>query len=223
MQKTFSGIKVKNKESQKRLAGFNKGPFYDYSQSNRIKLAAKIGFSFGLVVLFFMAFYQVSKFYDAHRVIFQTPIVFQKPIIIEDRVPVDEPEASPSAMIIETAHFVAQGTPKVEQAYAVENDDIDASVFFDIIWKNESSKGTPSKDPTALHMYCRAKGMFNEIGYNPQGKHCFKDKKEAELFIAYYIKKNCSEKTMAQCLCLYNTGKASNSCYYSEGNLSAAN
>jgi len=207
--KTFSGIKVKNKESQKRLSGFSKGPSYDYSSSNRIKLAAKIGFSFGLVVLFFLAFYQVSKFYDAHRVIFQTPVIFQKPIIIEDRVPADEPEASPSAMIIETAHFVAQGTPKVEQAYAMENDDLGKLAKF--IHFRESTSG---KATAGHHIYCRNKGMWNEIGYNPQGKFCFENEEAGFTKLRSWLEERVPKMGTAKALCLYNSGRDLADCEY---------
>lgn len=97
------------------------------------------------------------------------------------------------------------------------------SEFFDTIWNHESTRGTNNKDKTALHLYCRSKGMWNEIGYNPQAKHCFKDKEEAELYVAYYLKKYTEGMTMKQALCRWNTGTASDTCAYAEGNLSLAN
>lgn len=99
---------------------------------------------------------------------------------------------------------------------------INPTEFFDIIWKHESSKGT-DKTPGALHMVCRAKGQWNEIGYNPQSKFCYKDKIEAQLHVALYVKRNCDGLSMDQCLCYWNTGTPSATCAYSEGNLSLAN
>jgi len=95
--------------------------------------------------------------------------------------------------------------------------------FFDTLWQHESTRGADSNDPTALHMYCRAKGKWNEIGYNPQAKYCFEDREHAELKIALYLKENCGGYTTAQCLCYYNTGKYTTTCPYAEGNLSMAN
>lgn len=113
--------------------------------------------------------------------------------------------------------------PEIATQSAVFVEKILASTFFDIIWKNESTRGAVSNDPTALHMYCRARGMWNEIGYNPQNKFCFQDREEAELYVAYYIKKNCNGQTMAQCLCRWNTGTNSPTCAYAENKLSLAN
>lgn len=99
---------------------------------------------------------------------------------------------------------------------------INPTEFFNVIRKHESSNGKDT-NPVALHNYCRSKGMWNEIGYNPQNKYCYKDMVEAELHVAYYVKKNCDGLSMDQCLCFWNTGKPSATCAYSEGDLSMAN
>ena len=103
-----------------------------------------------------------------------------------------------------------------------ESTKINPTEFFDIIWKNESSKGTDTTKGS-LHMTCRARNKWNEIGYNPQAKFCFGSKFEAKLYIAYYLEKNCEGMTLKQALCYWNTGKATPSCAYSDGILSLAN
>ena len=114
--------------------------------------------------------------------------------------------------------------PEVVKVEAVEKKETENYVdrFFDIVRTNESSYGT-NKNPVALHNYCKSKGKWNEIGYNPANKFCFGDMKEAKLFVAYYLKRNCSDKSLASCLCYWNTGKNVETCHYSEGNLSKAN
>lgn len=97
-----------------------------------------------------------------------------------------------------------------------------SQMFWDHIWKSESGKGT-NNDPTALHIYCRNKGMWNEIGYSPATKFCFSSKAEAVAFIPEYIERNCSGKLLSQCLCYWNKGTKDTTCAYSEGNLSLAN
>jgi 5'-3' exonuclease len=94
--------------------------------------------------------------------------------------------------------------------------------FFNIIRTHESSNGT-NKNPIALHNYCKNKGKWNEIGYSPKTKFCFADEEEARLYVAYYVKKNCSEKTLASCLCYWNLGKDVETCAYSNGDLGRAN
>lgn len=99
---------------------------------------------------------------------------------------------------------------------------INPKTFFDVVAMKESGNNT-NDNPKALHNYCKAKGMYNAIGYSPSTKFCFKDEQEARLYVAYYVKKNCDDKTMEQCQCFWNTGKWLDSCPYSEGNLSMAN
>jgi len=214
--KTFSGIKL-NEESNKRfkktLTSNNKKtlvPKYEWlDKKKKFILAAKLGFSLGLIVLFFLAFYQVSKFYDANRVIFQAPVIFQKPIIIEKREQPIEVEASPSAMIVETAHFVAQGTPKVEKAYAMENDDLGKLAKF--IHFRESTSG---KATAGHHIYCRNKGMWNEIGYNPQGKFCFESEAVGFTKLRSWLEERVPKMGTAKALCLYNSGRDLADCEY---------
>lgn len=102
------------------------------------------------------------------------------------------------------------------------DNEIDPKQFFNTLRQKESSMGT-NKDITALHNYCSSKGLWNEIGYAPKQKYCFKDIKEAQLYVAYYVKKNCDGKTQAECECYWNTGSMSKSCAYSENRLSEAN
>ena len=99
---------------------------------------------------------------------------------------------------------------------------IDSGQFFNILRSKESTNGTASS-PGALNVYCANKGMWNEIGYSPANKFCFKDQEEAQLYVAYYVKKNCDGKTEAQCECYWNLGTWTDSCYYSQGQLSLAN
>jgi hypothetical protein len=99
---------------------------------------------------------------------------------------------------------------------------IDSKVFFSTLRVKESTNGQ-NTNPVALHNYCKNKGMWNEIGYNPQAKFCFKDQEEASLYVAYYVKKNCDGKTQAQCECFWNTGDMTDSCHYSKGELGLAN
>ena len=103
-----------------------------------------------------------------------------------------------------------------------ESTKINPTEFFDIIWKNESSKGTDTTKGS-LHMTCRARNKWNELGFNPKDKFCFSSEKEARLYISYYVEKNCNGLSTNQCLCFYNEGKVSDSCAYSRGDLGSAN
>jgi len=102
-----------------------------------------------------------------------------------------------------------------------------SGLFWDHIWNSESTKGK-NNDPTSLHIYCRNKGMWNEIGYSPSTKYCFTSEAEAKAFVPDYLQRNCNGMPLSQCLCRWNEGNKDNgkpnmTCPYSNGDLSLAN
>lgn len=99
---------------------------------------------------------------------------------------------------------------------------INPTTFFNEVAMKESGNNT-NNNPVALHNYCKSKGKYNAIGYSPSTKFCFNDEEEAKLYVAFYVKKNCDNLTMAQCQCYWNQGKVSDSCAYSNNQLSLAN
>lgn len=100
--------------------------------------------------------------------------------------------------------------------------------FYQTIHKYESTNGKNNVEGS-LQKYCSDKGMRNEVGYDPQHKRCFKDEKEEVATIFSWVKRNCENLPLSQCLCKYNegvdekTGLPKTSCYYSQGKLSLAN
>lgn len=155
-------------------------------------------------------------------------IVKHQPITIKLQAPLEVISIEALEQRTQQEKNIEEITKRAIEAYlnpetATESAQIQSRIFpsdfFDTIWNKESSRGKASSDPTALHMYCRAKGMFNEIGYNPQQKYCFKDREEAELYVAYYLKKNAEGLTKNQALCLWNTGKATDTCPYIGNNM----
>jgi len=112
-----------------------------------------------------------------------------------------------------------------EMTNPIETQEVDLkniTWFWDIIWNSESTRGT-NNTPGSLAYYCEQKGMWNELGFNPQGKQCFNDKDHAKIRLALWIADNCKSKSKDQCLCFYNTGRHIDTCAYSQGNLSLAN
>ena len=175
-----------------------------------------------LVIGFYKTIEAVSNFFESHTVI------KNKMISVEIKKPFEIITRSEAESRKEKEKIAEDLANKCINDYLHPKDEakttaiISPSIFFDRVWQNESTRG---KDQTAvsLHMYCRAKGMWNEIGYNPQDKYCFRDEEEARLFVPLYIKRNCSGATLDQCLCYWNKGSKDPTCAYSEGRLSAAN
>lgn len=165
------------------------------------------------------------KFANAHKLVKHQAVLvsFQAPFEIltneEFQTRQDVAEAIEQVSDMALAEYLNPGSTAKEVKCEVSKS-INPTEFFGIIWEHESTNG---KAPVGHHMYCRSKGMWNEIGYNPQGRYCYKDKAEAVLHVAYYVKKNCDGLSMDQCLCYWNTGTPSATCAYSEGNLSLAN
>lgn len=129
-------------------------------------------------------------------------------------------EWKPTAWVIESYKPIV--VPQVVKAQEPIIYELTKEKFFNIIWSHESSKGR-NNNPAALHMYCRSIGKWNEIGYNPQKKHCFESKDEAINFVNGYIDRNCSNKSLNECLCRWNTGKFTATCPYASGDLANAN
>lgn len=178
-----------------------------------------------LVVGMYQGLKALDRFFSKNTIVFSAPIKieFKAPIKIWDRQKLKEEQEWDA-----TAEQLARkcvddyfNPPEIteKQAYQVA---ISPSVFFDTVWANESSRG---KDNTvgALHMKCRAKGLWNEIGYNPQNDYCFKDRDHAEAKIRLWLIDNCNNKTFKECLCYYNQGVNNPTCAYAEGDLTNAN
>lgn len=193
----------------------------------------KIG---GLVVVFIILVILFSKlinftvgFFRENTFIFQSPITVKlnKPVELVSlaelhrREIYDETMEDIAKRVIDEYQNPQNSIISNEKGCQVISQ-INPKTFFDIVAMKESGNNT-NDNPKALHNYCKAKGMYNAIGYSPSTKFCFKDEQEARLYVAYYVKKNCDGKTMEQCQCYWNIGKWLDSCPYSEGNLSMAN
>jgi len=82
--------------------------------------------------------------------------------------------------------------------------------FIDHIWLRESGRGTAT---AGLNVSCAKKGLSNEMGFYPSGKHCFADFETSVKRLERWYEDN-SALTDNQKLCRYNSGTASNSCAY---------
>lgn len=157
-------------------------------------------------------------------------IVYQPPIIIKTQAPLEVISLTELQKRQDMSELVEKLSQQALDNYLnpqiVKEDTskptIDSTQFFEIIWKYESGKGT-NTNPQALHMVCRKQGKWNEIGYSVYNKFCFNSKAEAELYVTYYLEKNCKDMSLEQALCRWNTGKATNDCAYAKGLLSLAN
>lgn len=207
--------------------GSYRKPFISYNK-NLGKLILFVWIAIIVVALSYTALKEVIKFFETNT------ILTYQVLKVETHAPFEVISRKDLAKRNEEAEIIANIYKKAMEDYknpqptetcnqTTGEKKILFSEFFDIIWQSESTRGTNNKDKTALHLYCRSKGMWNEIGYNPQGKHCFKDREEAELYVAYYLKKYTEGMTLKQALCRWNTGKATDTCAYAEGKLSLAN
>jgi len=182
-----------------------------------------ISFSIGVAIVIAV---KTIEFFRENTIVFKSPIEVKlnKPVEIVSLSELYRREQNEQIMEeIRQRVMEEYLNPKPEvKCEPSEVQSIDPKAFFSTLREKESSNGTNS-NPVALHNYCANKGMWNEIGYSPSTKFCFKDSEEAELYVAYYVKKNCDGKTQAQCECFWNTGNITDSCHYSNNELSKAN
>jgi hypothetical protein len=73
------------------------------------------------------------------------------------------------------------------------------------VWNNETGRGTSrSTDPTALHTYCKNKGMTNEFGYDPQDKLCFPTFQDSVNTVSAWWDKCLKNSTLLACIHSYS-------------------
>lgn len=225
--KQFKNIKPKTEIKPKKIKLSN-----EEQQAKKKKLVkkAKLITTLAMISLMIAGIVVVAdytiKFFRENTILTQAPITVElhKPIEIVSLSELYRREQNAQVMKeIEERVREEYLNPKPEvKCEPTEVESIDPKAFFATLRQKESSNGT-NTNPVALHNYCADKGMWNEIGYSPSTKFCFKDAEEAELYVAYYIKKNCDGKTQAQCECYWNTGNMTDSCHYSNNELSKAN
>ena len=195
------------------------------TRAKRIKIVGVVLLSVIFIAIMFQVIDNTVNFFRENTIIKHKiiSIKFQKPIEIVALTELYRREQQ-NQMIddITTLAIEEYINPKIPIKCELDTAQINANDFFNTLRVKESGKGT-NDNPVALHNYCKSKGMWNEIGYSPQNRFCFKDLEEAKLYVAYYVKKNCDSRTQAECECYWNTGVMSESCHYSKGELSLAN
>lgn len=195
----------------------------------KIKIGSLVVVFIILVILFSKLINFTVGFFRENTFIFKAPISIKtnKPIELVSLAELKRREVNEETIADITQRVIDEYQKPLDSVKITDKGcqittQINPKTFFDIIAVKESGNNT-NDNPKALHNYCKAKGMYNAIGYSPSTKFCFKDEQEARLYVAYYVKKNCENKTMESCQCYWNLGKWVETCPYSEGNLSMAN
>lgn len=113
---------------------------------------------------------------------------------------------------INTAHAIIETQKPVETSQKPEIDEI--ANIADTIWMLESTRGINN------YSKCEAAGKVNGIGYGIPGggKYMCFDSHEEEMYtlMSWIAQKQAQGITGDNLLCLYNTGKAKESCVYSK-------
>lgn len=199
-------------------------------EPKKIHIVKKVKIAIGILAAMLVAtgiynaILLTTAFFQTYTIV-KHPLItvkWQKPLEVKSLQSIREAEEKERAINEQVDAMIKDWNRPERLEKLKETGGIDVNEFFNTLRAKESSNGK-NTNPAALHNYCANKGMWNEIGYNPQNKFCFKDQTEARLYVAYYIKKNCDGKTQATCECYWNTGTASSSCAYSKGDLSYAN
>jgi len=135
-----------------------------------------------VIGMFGIAFYNVSRWYDENKVIFQSPILlkFQPLIKIRRRIVVKLSKTRKEAPIVRKENAYPKG---FEEA-------------FDKVWLMESGRGT---NKGGLNGYCIAKGMVNEIGYAPHDKYCFESQEEQKNTFITWLTNRINKVKMPWC------------------------
>lgn len=101
-----------------------------------------------------------------------------------------------------------QVVPAVEARELTKAEQVAGSLYptaIDRIWVMESGRGTAT-DPKALNVYCAAKGMTNEFGYDPAHRKCFATFADSVRAVESTLTSWGIETDLVNALCTYNLG-----------------
>lgn len=199
------------------------------SRVNRVRRVKQYGLAIiggVLIALIGIGGFKIGKWFETNKIVFHSPveIQFYKPVVLVNRETYKQEQemASQTADIERLAIEQYTHPDQLPKCSAEVMEKVDIQKFWNIIWQSESTSGK-NKPVGSLAWKCEQKGEWNEIGFSPSTGFCFHSKKEAELYIPYYVSKNGEGLTLKELLCFYNTGHNTATCPYAEGNLSLAN
>jgi hypothetical protein len=163
----------------------------------RVKFSACIVGGIVSAGLLFYGFYNVSKWYDAYRVLFQNPVIVRSPVLVEAR------QVATSSAKTQARAEIEPFLPIINEAYRK-------------VRTLESGAGNGRTIGT--HTYCQSIGEVNEIGYLVDGnrKFCFTDYGEQFLTFKKWFQKRLPDMSLDEALCLWNTGTRQPMCTYSQ-------
>lgn len=96
---------------------------------------------------------------------------------------------------------------------------MDLNSLVDYVHFAETTNGT-NTNPYALHNYCKGLGKSNEYGYGGmQSMYCFANHDQATARVAEWFEEH-GDLTVAEQLCVYNTGRRECDCQYYRNYLS---
>ena len=173
-----------------------------------------VGIVLALIVTAY-GFYNVSAWYDNNRVVFQVPaidVTVYWPVVIEDRKiqkvsgkkilsPLPDPTVAPE--------ITPQKTSKLSKGDMVAHSKYPA--FIDHVWLRESGRGEATE---GLNASCNNKGGSNDFGFAVAENYCFTDFEEGVKMLELWVDNRKGKYTENQLKCLYNTGTATESCFY---------
>lgn len=158
---------------------------------------------------------KINEFFDTYRFRFQSPIVIQAPMWIEKRPVITEMTAEASASATPTATPTPKEQVKIVHPVHAESPTheqiIRGKTNGDILWKVyrlESSAGQNDG--------CKRGGKFNGFGYRQNSKEwvCFDTFEEVAHYVSVLFEERMEKMSLAEALCLYNTGTKSKDCKY---------
>jgi len=172
------------------------------------KYAVGIGTVLGLVLAMF-ALNGLNSFYAKYELYFRSPL--QNPLVFHEKIlplptkmitPTSTPTPSPTKK-------PTTGTTGGEKAKLVAESKYPE--WIEHIWLRESGRGT---NTTGLAGYCLSKGMSNEMGFFPRGKHCFNTFAESVARLERWREETAKGMSDNMAKCYYNMGKKVETCAY---------
>ena len=140
----------------------------------------------------------ISGWFDRNQIIFQkvVSVKIQAPFVIKKReTEINIVELPDHPRDYETLSVVDLDIPEAPEV----------AVLLDFIHEKESQNGQAS---TGLHVTCREKGMWNELGWANYAGFCFENEEQGMAEVASEINDRLASNDLVEVLCVYANGFA---------------
>ena len=188
----FKNIKKKKATTINSLPkkGLKSGRPFKLTKKQKI---ATVGAAVALVVwIIFLIVKGISGWFDRNQIVFQkvVSVKIQAPFVIKKReTEINVVELPDHPRDYETLNVVDLDIPEAPEVASI----------LEFIHEKESQNGTA---PTGLHVTCRERGMWNELGWANYASFCFENEAQGMAEVSSELNDRLANNRLVEVLCV---------------------